>query len=256
MLEYHGDDHAKGRSFHSRLQDVYCNISRQVAKVFADICPGCIMEQQRMAPLAGLCPIVTEGFGTFGQVDWINFQSMPDHGFNFLLNYIDHGIKALFCVPIVRKRASCVDTFSGIYEHRSADDPTIGNGRELMSAAMTAKQSHWQISLTPDFLDDVIAELKQLWPDCRMVCGSPRHSESNGGVERVNQTVQLKLAHWMRTHKSRRWTVGCKMVMWRYNTQKHRTIGDTPYRLLFGQNPRFGISSLPLTKELIDSLAT
>ena len=108
MLEHHGDDHAKGRSFHSRLRDVYCNISRHVAKMFTDTCPGCIMEQQRMAPLAGLRPIITAGFGTRGQVDLIDFQSMPDHGFNFLLNYIDHGIKALFYVPIVRKRASCV----------------------------------------------------------------------------------------------------------------------------------------------------
>jgi hypothetical protein len=79
-----------------------------------------------------------------------------------------------------------------------------------------------------------------------MVRGSPRHSESNGGVERVNQTVQAKLGTWMRDTHSRRWTVGCRVVMWRYNTQIHRTLGNVPYRLMFGQLPRVGISSLLL----------
>ena len=86
---------------HGRIAKVYANISRPVCKAFTDTCPGCIIEQQRLCPLAGLRPIVTPGFGTRGQVDLIDFQSMPDHGFNFLLNYIDHGIKPLFCVPLV-----------------------------------------------------------------------------------------------------------------------------------------------------------
>ena len=54
-----------------------------------------------------------------------------------------------------------------------------------------------------------------------MVCGSPRHSESNGGVERVNRTVQAKLGTWMQDTNSRRWSIGCRIVMWRYNTQQN-----------------------------------
>ena len=89
-----------------------------------------------------------------------------------------------------------------------------------------------------------------------MVRGSPRHSQSNGGVERVNQTVQEKLGAWMRDSKSRCWSVGCQLVMFRYNTQQHRTIGDIPYRLVFGQLPRVGISSLHLERSFIETLAT
>ena len=89
-----------------------------------------------------------------------------------------------------------------------------------------------------------------------MVRGSPRHSESNGGVERVNQTVQAKLGTWMRDTHSRRWSVGCRVVMWRYNTQLHRTLGNVPFRLMFGQSPRVGISSLLLDADLINTLST
>ncbi len=101
LLEHHGDDRAKGCTFHSQLHDVFCNISRQVSKVFIDTCPGCIMEQQHLVPLSGLHLNITEGFGTCGQVDLIDLQSMLDHGFIFLLNYIDHGVKSLLCIPIV-----------------------------------------------------------------------------------------------------------------------------------------------------------
>jgi hypothetical protein len=72
------------------------------------------------------------------------------------------------------------------------------NGCEFSGAAMTAREHRHHVGLDPAFLDKVVAELKLLWPDCRMMRGSPRHSESNGGVERINQTVQQKLGAWIR----------------------------------------------------------
>jgi hypothetical protein len=45
-------------------------------------------------------------------------------------------------------------------------------------------------------------------------------------------------------------------MMWRYNTQKHRTVGEVPYHLVFGQHPCVGISGLHLGQDLLDRLAT
>ena len=112
------------------------------------------------------------------------------------------------------------------------------------------------VGLSDEDLAEVIMEIRKLWPECRMVRGSPRHSQSNGGVERVNRTVQYKLGQWLQDTNSVRWTIGCKIVMWRYNTQHHRTIGTTPYHLLVGQAPRVGISQLPLDPALLETLAT
>ncbi len=64
------------------------------------------------------------------------------------------------------------------------------NGREFSGATMTAREHRCHVGLDPALLDQVIVELKQLWPDYRMVRGSPRHSKSNGGVERNNRAVQ------------------------------------------------------------------
>jgi hypothetical protein len=185
-----------------------------ICKIFTDVCPRCIEQQQRHRPVAGLRPIITLGFGVHGQVDLIDFQSMPDGVFHFLLNYIDHGIKILSCVPIVRKRASCVAY--ALFQIFTVYGPLMilqsDNGREFSGAAMTAREHCCHVGLDPAFLDQVIAELKQLWPDCRMVRGSPRHSESNGGIERINRTVQQKLGAWMRDTCTIRWAVGCKII--------------------------------------------
>ena len=43
---------------------------------------------------------ITHGFGTQGQANLINFQSMPDGDFHFLMNYIDHGVKFLFSIHV------------------------------------------------------------------------------------------------------------------------------------------------------------
>jgi hypothetical protein len=88
------------------------------------------------------------------------------------------------------------------------------------------------------------------------VRGSPRHSKSNGGVKQVNQTIQKKLGTWMKENKSKHWLIVCKIVQWRYNTQIHQTLKDSPYHLTFGQQPRVGISNLPILSEVLKKLVT
>ena len=136
------------------------------------------------------------------------------------------------------------------------------NGKEFSNAAsgrvtQDTNTETRRVKISDEYIDKIIKEIKNLWPEVKLVRGSPRHSESNGGVERVNQTVQHKLGHWMKENNSQRWSIGCKIIQWRYNTQIHRTLGDkSPYWCTYGQHPRCGISNLPLDPILLDSLAT
>jgi hypothetical protein len=84
------------------------NVPCELYKMFSDCCPQCIRLLQGRKPVAGIKNIVTDGFGVRGQVDFIDFQSMPNGEFKILLNYIDHGFKNLTSVPLVAKRASSV----------------------------------------------------------------------------------------------------------------------------------------------------
>jgi len=114
---------------------------------------------------------------------------MPDGVFKFLLNYSDHGVKILISIPLASKCASAV-AFALFTIFTEIGPPKLlqtDNGGEF------SNQAHDYVGcallLDDEFIDVVIKELKNFWPECRMVHGSPRHSESNGGVERVNQTV-------------------------------------------------------------------
>jgi hypothetical protein len=176
-------------------------------------------------------------------MDLIDFQSMPGGLFRFLLNHIDHGVKFLFSIPIVHKTASCI-AIALLEIFTMIGPPMIlqsDNGAEFHGAAMNDRQQKFYgslVTLTKNDLAAIITEMKQMWPKCRMVRGSPRHSQSNGGVKRS------KLGAWMRDNNTHRWSVGCRLMMWHYNTQQHRMVGDVPYRLVFGQKPRVGILGL------------
>jgi len=256
LSKIHIQDHCKGNTLFTRARDRHGNITREVCKIFTDVCPHCVKVLSRNKPTAGIKNIVTEGFGVRGQVDLIDFQSMPDGSFKYLLNYIDHGVKKLTSIPLTSKRASSV-AFALFTIFTEQGPPTIlqsDNGGEFSNHAHNHVGR--RLMLDDDFIDLVIKELKNLWHECMSVRGSPRHSESNGGVERVNQTVQTKLGGWMKTNNSQHWSIGCKIVQWRINTQLHVTIKDTPYHLTYGQHPRVGISNLPVSAAVLQNLST
>ncbi len=89
-----------------------------------------------------------------------------------------------------------------------------------------------------------------------MVTGTPRHSESNGGVKQVNCTVQQKLHAWMKANNSTRWSIGCSKVAWQVNTQYHEAVKNVPYILTFGQRPRIEIFNFPVDLSILDTLHT
>jgi hypothetical protein len=53
-----------------------------------------------------------------------------------------------------------------------------------------------------EFVAKIIGELMKLWPDCKIVNGSPRHPQSQGSVERANAYVEKMLGKWMTDHKT------------------------------------------------------
>ena len=108
IKHHHGADHCKGNTLLVRVGQSIHNIGRVCTKLFTRTCPICIQRETRLRPTPGIKPIVTCGLGMRGQVDLIDFQSMPNGDFRFLLNYLDHGVRFLFSIPLKRKQASCV----------------------------------------------------------------------------------------------------------------------------------------------------
>jgi hypothetical protein len=133
-------------------------------------------------------------------------------------NYIDCSITKLTATPLVAKRATGVAVvLLNIFTEQGP--PIIlqaDNGGEFSGSATDHVGRRMQLDY--EFIDAVISKIKQFWTECQLVWGSPRHSESNGGVEQVNQTIQKKLGAWMKENKNTQWSIGCKIAQWRYNT--------------------------------------
>ena len=63
-----------------------------------------------------------------------------------------------------------------------------------------------------------------MWPDCKPVHGKPRHSQSQGSIDRANRVVEGMLACWMRENSSTNWSDGLRFVQCRKNNRIHSDI--------------------------------
>ena len=54
-----------------------------------------------------------------------------------------------------------------------------------------------------EFTANIIKELKDMWPDCTLVHGKPRHPQSQGSVERGNADIKDMLIIWMRENNNK-----------------------------------------------------
>lgn len=79
-----------------------------------------------------------------------------------------------------------------------------------------------------------IDALKEFWPDLAIIHGTPRHSQSQGSVERANQDAQKMLFGWMEQNASKKWSEGLRFVQLQKNASFHSGINQTPYEALFG----------------------
>ncbi|XP_072751056.1 KRAB-A domain-containing protein 2-like [Anoplolepis gracilipes] len=103
-------------------------------------------------------------------------QSQPDNDFKFILVYQDHLTKFVQLRALKSKRAeevacNLIDIFTifGAPSILQSD-----NGRE--------------------FSNQIVEEACAMWPDLTIVHGKPRHSQTQGSVERANQDIENMLS--------------------------------------------------------------
>lgn len=78
----------------------------------------------------------------------------------------------------------------------------------------------------------------------QIVHGKPRHSQSQGTVERANQDVENMLGAWQQTNETTGWAEGLRVVQFMKNRVSHSGIKCSPYEAMFGAKPRVNLSCL------------
>lgn len=181
-------------------------------------------------------PILHTDMNSRCQIDLIDMQSQEDRGHKFTMVYQDHLTKFVVLRPLTSKRATEV-AYQLMDMFLTFGAPCIlhsDNGRE--------------------FVNSVIKELTSYWPEPKLVTGKPRHSQSQGSVERANQDVEKMLASWMQDSKTTNWSNGLKFVQFMKNRAFHSGIKQSPYQAMFGTEPKVGLTTSNLSLEIINRL--
>ena len=89
-----------------------------------------------------------------------------------------------------------------------------------------------------------------------MVHGKPRHPQSQGSVERANGDIKDMLIAWMSDNNTQDWSIGLRFVQNMKNSAYHSGIKRTPYKAMFGCDPKVGLTSSCLPSEVIERLQT
>ncbi|GFV84936.1 integrase catalytic domain-containing protein [Trichonephila clavipes] len=84
----------------------------------------------------------------------------------------------------------------------------------------------------------------------------PRHPVSQESVEGSSEDVEAMLRAWLIDNNTKNWALGCYFVQFQKNSSFYRTIKRSPYKALFGSEPKIGLQSSHISKELLEKLVT
>jgi hypothetical protein len=106
-------------------------------------------------------------------MDLIDMQSLSYDDHRYIMVYQDHMTKYFVLWPLKSKRTTDVamqilDIF-------------------LLFGAPNILQSDNGAEITVS----IISQLKDLWPECKVVHGKPRHPQSQGSVDRANADIKI-----------------------------------------------------------------
>ncbi|XP_008188988.1 KRAB-A domain-containing protein 2-like [Acyrthosiphon pisum] len=93
-----------------------------------------------------------------------------------------------------------------------------------------------------------------MWPELKIVHGKPRHSQSQGSVERANQDIENMLTTWMQDEKNRHWSQGLRFIQLMKNRAYHSGIKMSPYEALFGCKIKIGLNTSNLPHYVISTI--
>uniref|UniRef100_A0A8C4SKZ6 Integrase catalytic domain-containing protein n=1 Tax=Erpetoichthys calabaricus TaxID=27687 RepID=A0A8C4SKZ6_ERPCA len=181
---------------------------------------------------------ISSHFNSRCQVDLIDYQSQPDGKFKFLLVYQNYLTKFVVLKPLTSKRADEV-AYNLLDIFLLFGAPSIlhsDNGRE--------------------FCNKILECVTQLWPEIKMVNGKPRHSQSQGSVERANQDIENMLTTWMADNQTNKWSEGVRFVQFMKNCGYHSAIKRSPYEAMFGCPAKVGLSSSIIPQSVLHSINT
>lgn len=166
-----------------------------------------------------MTPIISEGPWNIVQMDCVDMRSyqVENDGKSWILNILDCYSKFLVSFPMLNKSATsvCECLKETIYRYGPPAIIQTDNGKEFVNIQMVELLNMYSIVHKR---------------------GRPRHPENQGQVERVNQTIGRRLAKCLADTAIKRWVDVLQLVVFKYNTIRHRAINMPPIEAFLGRS--------------------
>ena len=220
----------------------YYKIPKTAIDIFLRNCPGCLVKK-RTSVKAKRNPfkmITTERVGERSQIDLIDFQRTPMHGYKWILRYIDvlSGFGVIKCL-----------------QNKQSD--TVGRALiEIFCSHVIP--TILQSDNGSEFICNCVNYVKKFLPTIHLIKGRPRHPQSQGAVERGNGTFKQRLSSWMSDNggEAADWTIGASIVQMSINMTPHQGRDSAiPYETYLGE-VRVNILDHIVPKHLIPTITT
>ncbi|KAF9752809.1 Gag-Pol polyprotein [Nosema granulosis] len=240
---FHDEHHYGINRFEVKCNDYFFKIPRDVIREVIANCTVCAQSQplktkEKLVHITALRPMERL------QIDLIDMRRYKDSNdqFSWILTIIDVYSKYAWAFPLLSKTSSEISkTLESLFY--MLGPPQIlqsDNGKEFINADMKGLCDRFSISYKHS---------------------SPRHPQSQGQVERFNQT----LTRYLQKHvfqeemaenvSGKQWKKHLLKVVYDYNLAKHSATNKTPFRL-FLQIPGFNTIVQKDNENALDSLPT
>ena len=175
---------------------------------------------------ADLCPIVASAPGEILHIDYTSIEETVE----------------LNAQPVIRNVLVLQDHFSKYVVAYVVDD------QKAETAAWTLRNGYFSLFGAPAYLisdqgraftGHVISHLCKLY-GVQKLRTSPYHAQTNGQVERMNQTI-IRMIGKLESDKKARWSLYLPELLMAYNATRSAVTGYSPYYLLFGRRPRIPV---------------
>lgn len=100
-------NHLGLKKTYAKISESYANIKRELVAEYLKQCERCIEKLRKKEVSSGVVvkPIISKNFNDRGQIDLVDFQTLPDDKFKYIFHYQDHLSKYHFLRPLTSKTA-------------------------------------------------------------------------------------------------------------------------------------------------------
>lgn len=216
-----GTGHGGIRSTFHKVDQAWINIPRSLIEAYIKRCRVCSLSKPVTSTKYEIQAVQSNHFWHRVQMDEFVLKEViaGEEQIHIVLHIQDHFSKFSLLFSVADKTAKSVaDIFFNVLT-------TFGPMEILQTDNGT------------EFKNQLLIDMSQEW-GFKMIHGAPYKPQTQGSVERGNGLAKDKLRASLHEQPNRPFEHHLAMTQWHLNTTFRRSIGMTPYQLVYGRPPR------------------